>query len=96
MRTHRRQAIVLALALLLGQWLAFAHGFIHAASAAPDAQCEFCVHAQGLDSAAPGMALASLALPPPATQSLPLVAAPDIARALVLLPPATGPPAFPV
>ena len=60
------------LALLLGQWLAVAHGFLHPATAAPDVQCELCLHAQGMDSGAVA-ALPQQAVPQ-STQEAPLVA----------------------
>lgn len=43
--------LLLALALLLGQWLALAHGFEHSALQA-DPYCQICAHAQGLDGGA--------------------------------------------
>lgn len=68
------------LALLLGQWLAVAHGFLHPATAAPDVQCELCLHAQGMDSGA--LAVHAPALPPAAAHEAPLVAltAPLVSR----------------
>lgn len=45
----------LALALLLGHWLSFAHGFQHDVFA-PEPTCQVCVHGQALDSALPVLA----------------------------------------
>jgi hypothetical protein len=43
--------LLLALALVLGQWLSLAHDFQHPALKV-DAACQICVHAQGLDGGA--------------------------------------------
>lgn len=43
-------SLLLALVLLLGQWLTLAHAFEHPALA-QDAACQFCVHAQGHEGA---------------------------------------------
>ena len=82
----RPSSLLLALALLLGQWLVLAHDFEHPALA-DDANCQICVHAQGLDggapASAPALALAitvagaPLALVP-AAPALPAAASYDI------------------
>lgn len=58
MRLNRFHHLSFALALLLGQLLTFAHGFEHRALA-PEATCQLCVHAQGLDSGATSPAMAA-------------------------------------
>ncbi len=50
-RFRTRHSVLLALALLLGQWLSFAHQLQHPALSG-DVDCEFCVHAQNLASGA--------------------------------------------
>lgn len=60
MQTRSRQSLILALALLLGQWLTFAHDWQHPAAAA-DVNCQICLHAPNLSTGAPpagGIALA--------------------------------------
>ncbi|HVT36854.1 MAG TPA: hypothetical protein VHE37_14785 [Nevskiaceae bacterium] len=52
MRMSRVRTAAMLLALLLGQWLNLAHGFIHPVDAGPDAHCQMCLHAQGMDSGA--------------------------------------------
>lgn len=51
MHVKQRYSLILALALLLGQWLAFAHGLEHPALSA-HADCSACVHVHHLGSAA--------------------------------------------
>ena len=53
MRNPVLQKTLLILALALGQWLGFAHGFKHSGPAATDTVCEMCVAAHGLDDALP-------------------------------------------
>lgn len=53
MRNPVLQKSLLILALVLGQWLGFAHGFKHAGLAATETVCEMCVAAHGLDDALP-------------------------------------------
>lgn len=55
LRPLRHHAWLLALALMLGQWLVFAHGLQHSALA-DDPACSLCVHAQQLGSGAPSAA----------------------------------------
>ena len=66
MRTHRLQSGLLLLALLIGQWLSFAHHFQHPA-ALTEAPCALCVHAPGLDGGAPLASAVALVLPAPQT-----------------------------
>ena len=61
MRNPALQKILLVLALVLGQWLGFAHGFKHADGVLSDAPCEMCLYAHGLDNTLPPAAAASLA-----------------------------------
>lgn len=56
MRLRAPKSLLLALALVLGQWLVLAHAFEHPALQA-DALCQICAHAQGLDGAALSPAL---------------------------------------
>lgn len=56
MRLRTPKSLLLALALVLGQWLVLAHAFEHPALQA-DALCQICAHAQGLDGAALSPAL---------------------------------------
>jgi len=51
MRGFTPRHLLLALAIVLGQWLALAHSFEHPALQA-DTLCQICAHAQGLDGAA--------------------------------------------
>lgn len=53
MRKPLLQKTLLILALVLGQWLGFAHGFKHSGLAATETVCEMCVAAHGLDDALP-------------------------------------------
>ncbi|WP_162932513.1 hypothetical protein [Solimonas sp. K1W22B-7] len=76
MRLRPRHSILLALALLLGQWLSFAHQLQHPALNG-DVDCEFCVHAQNLASGAP--AAGSAAPQFAATQEAPGVLAVAVA-----------------
>ncbi|PPE75939.1 hypothetical protein C3942_03395 [Solimonas fluminis] len=57
MRVRTHHSLLLALALLLGQWLAFAHELQHPALGA-DVDCQLCVHAHNLASGAPAAAAA--------------------------------------
>ncbi|SEP90164.1 hypothetical protein SAMN04488038_102151 [Solimonas aquatica] len=63
LRRLRHRPWLLALALMLGQWLVFAHGLQHPALA-DDPACSLCVHAQQLGSgtlsAAPQLPLLAL------------------------------------
>lgn len=48
MRKPTLQSLLLAVVLVFGQWLSFAHASSHPVlSAAGDQGCEFCVHVQG-------------------------------------------------
>lgn len=51
MRNTAFQKTLLVLALILGQWLGFAHGLKHVGLAGAEATCEMCLYAQGLDNA---------------------------------------------
>ncbi|HSW13411.1 MAG TPA: hypothetical protein VLI06_11265 [Solimonas sp.] len=51
MRSRFRHSLILALVLLLGQWLSFAHEIQHPALDS-DVDCQLCVHAQNLASGA--------------------------------------------
>lgn len=53
MRNPALQKSLLVLALVLGQWLGFAHGFKHAGLPAAESTCEMCLYAHGLDDALP-------------------------------------------
>lgn len=77
-RIRTRHSVLLALALLLGQWLAFAHELQHPALGG-DVDCQLCVHAQNLAS---GAAPASGGLPA-------LKASAEAPQAPDLAPPAT-------
>jgi hypothetical protein len=50
-RSVNPRLLLLAVALVLGQWLALAHDFEHPALQI-DAACQICAHAQGLDGGA--------------------------------------------
>ena len=63
----------MVLALVLSQWLTFAHAFQHPALNAADQSCEICLYAQGLDSGAVLIA-SQIPVPPPAHEA-PLAAA---------------------
>ncbi len=63
MRHPALQKSLLILALVLGQWLGFAHGFKHVDAAPAEAPCEMCLYAHGLDDALPPSAPATLARP---------------------------------
>lgn len=52
MRIRTHHSLLLALALLLGQWMAFTHELQHPALGG-DVDCQLCVHAQNLASGAP-------------------------------------------
>jgi hypothetical protein len=54
-RVQTHHSLLLALALLLGQWLAFAHELQHPALGS-DVDCQLCVHAHNLASGAPAHA----------------------------------------
>jgi hypothetical protein len=79
------------LALLLGQWLAVAHGFLHPASATPDVQCELCLHAQGMDSGAVS-ALPQHAVPVASQEAPQQLAAAPVQSSLNRNRPIRGPP----
>ncbi len=51
-RIRTRQSLLLVMALLLGQWLAFAHDSLHPAIGA-DVHCQLCAHVQSLASGLP-------------------------------------------
>lgn len=53
MRAQPLRNVLLALVLVFGQWLNFAHASDHSALSPDSHACEFCVHAQGL---LPGLA----------------------------------------
>lgn len=92
MRLNRLHHLTFALALLLGQLLAFAHGFEHRALA-PDVTCQLCLHAQGLDSAATTPVVAAVQLD--ASFEAPLaVSARLVPALLVRLYNARAPPVF--
>lgn len=61
-RLLRHRSLILALALLLGQWLAFAHALQHPALL-DDPACALCVHAQSLGSGALAAAPTAPSLP---------------------------------
>ncbi len=48
MRVQSPRILLLALVLVFGQWLSFAHANNHPAVAHEHLSCEFCVHSQGL------------------------------------------------
>jgi hypothetical protein len=52
MRTRRLPSLLLGLALLLTQWLSFAHALEHPALS-PDKTCSICVLGLNIDSGAP-------------------------------------------
>jgi len=89
--TRVHHSLILALVLLLGQWLAFAHEIQHPALDL-DLDCQLCVHAQNLGS---GAAPAKAALPrlaatteAPVALVLPAPAARDDAQIRIRGPPA--------
>jgi len=77
MQNRSRQSLILALALLVGQWLVLAHGWEHPALT-PDVDCQIHLHAPNLLSGAP--AAGGIVLQLPAIRlapALPAVAATD-------------------
>lgn len=93
MRAPTLHSLLLALVLVLGQWVSFAHAGKHSAlSPVADQSCEFCLHAQGL-----GMGVVELDKPAVTgfAHEVPAVASPSL---VTLAAPsyysARGPPAF--
>lgn len=66
-RSPALRSLLLVLALVAGQWLAFAHGLQHSALT-PDADCEQCLQLRQLGHAAPASA-PPLALRPPSLEA---------------------------
>lgn len=91
---NRLRNAVLLLALVLGQWLTFAHAQQHPAFGAAEKACVYCVHAPGLDAGAATPAPA-LAAERPARHETPLAPRPAAARTILFsAAPIRGPPAF--
>ncbi|MES2684455.1 MAG: hypothetical protein V4650_13130 [Pseudomonadota bacterium] len=65
MRHPAFQKSLLVLALVLGQWLGFAHGFKHAGLVGGESSCEMCLYAHGLDDALPAAPPQALTRPAP-------------------------------
>lgn len=80
MRRPLIKNVALILALVISQWLVFAHAVSHPALAL-DPNCQVCVHASGLDSGA-------LARTPPALPQAAAIEAPQpaLVRAAVAAP----------
>ena len=94
MRHPAFQKSLLVLALVLGQWLGFAHGFKHAGLAAGEPTCEMCLYAHGLDDALLA-APPSQPLHPLAVHEAPRAAAlVFVARDVAADYPIRGPPVF--
>ncbi|MEQ1439490.1 hypothetical protein AAG565_09005 [Fontimonas sp. SYSU GA230001] len=80
MRRPLIKNIALILALVISQWLVFAHAVSHPALTL-DANCQFCIHAPGLDSGA--LAGTPAALPQAAAVETPQ---PAVVRAAAIAP----------
>ena len=89
---QRLRNAVLLLALVLGQWLTFAHAQQHPAVGHLEKACVYCVHAPGLDTG--GLApVASLTIQLPFRHETPAIARQTTARQVrATAPPIRGPP----
>lgn len=93
MRAHRIKKSLLVLALVMGQWLAFAHVLQHPASSPGEQLCQIGLHAQGLDAAAAAPVMPDL--PAQILQPAPARSLPAVYTALRLHTyPIRGPPQF--
>lgn len=68
MRTPSLRGVLLALVLVFGQWLSYAHAQEESYASAHQ-NCDYCVHAQGL---AAGLLALPASLPPPGGHERPL------------------------
>lgn len=91
---NARRLWLLALVLILGQWLTVAHSLQHAAPSddGGELSCALCLHGQRLDHAAAPTVATPVVAPAWQAPSVALRATPCLAPHAVL-PPACGPPA---
>lgn len=92
MRKRPHHITLLVLALVLGQWLGFAHGFKHSEGVVAEQGCELCLNAHGLDDLLPAAGAEPRAPWAARHETVPPVAAAACARRCSTDPPIRGPP----